>query len=122
MTDREAMQMSLEIIGTHHGSFKHETTTLREVMEMALEIIETHPVDYENQIIAIRAKLEQQTHTRFAATHQLNTQVKRQWSSLTDDEIKEIVGPWGEAQINGYTRKLFDKIDEALRRKNHDTN
>lgn len=42
------------------------------------------------------------------------------WVSLTDDEIKEIVGPWGEAQIHGYTRWLFDKIDEALRKKNHD--
>ena len=41
------------------------------------------------------------------------------WVSLTDDEIKEIVGPWGEAQIHGYTRWLFDKIDEALRKKNH---
>lgn len=120
MTDREAMQMALEIIGTHHGSFKHEITTLREVMEMALEIIETHPGDYENQIIAIRAKLEQQIHTSPADTHQLNTPAQRQWSSLTDDEIKEVIGPWGEAQINGYTRKLFDKIDEALRKKNHD--
>ena len=42
------------------------------------------------------------------------------WVSLTDDEIKEIIGPWGEAQIHGYTRWLFDKIDEALRKKNHD--
>ena len=112
MTDREAMQMSLEIIGTHHGSFKHETTTLREVMEMALEIIETHhgEFDYAKDIAAIRAKLEEQ----------LNTPAQRQWFSLTDDEIKEIIGPWGEAQIHGYTRWLFDRIDEALRRKNHD--
>ena len=120
MTDREAMQMALEIIGTHHGLFKHETTTLREALEMALEIIENHPDDDENQIIAIREKIKQQMHTIPADTHQLNTQAQRQWSSLTDDEIKEIIGPWGEAQIHGYTRWLFDKIDEALRRKNHD--
>ena len=121
MTDREAMQMALEIIGTHHRSFKHETTA-REVMEMALEIMETHPehFDYENQIFAIRAKIEEQIQISPADTHQLNTQAQRQWSSLTDDEIKEIIGPWGEAQIHGYTRWLFDKIDEALRRKNHD--
>ena len=41
------------------------------------------------------------------------------WVSLTDDEIKEIIGPWGEAQIHGYTRKLIDKIDAKLKEKNH---
>ena len=41
------------------------------------------------------------------------------WVSLTDDEIKEIIGPWsGERRVTGYTRWLFDKIDEALRKKN----
>jgi hypothetical protein len=43
---------------------------------------------------------------------------QRQWSSLTDDEIKEIIGPWGDTPIKGYTRELIDKIDEALRSKN----
>ena len=42
----------------------------------------------------------------------------RQWRSLTDDEIKEIVGPWGDTPIKGYTRKLFDQIDAKLREKN----
>ena len=41
-----------------------------------------------------------------------------QWHSLTDDEIKEIVGPWGDTPIKGYTRKLFDQIDAKLREKN----
>jgi len=43
---------------------------------------------------------------------------KHNWVSLTDDEIKEIIGPWGDTPIKGYTREMFDKIDEALRRKN----
>ena len=42
----------------------------------------------------------------------------RQWCSLTDDEIKEIVGPWGDTPIKGYTRKLFDQIEAKLREKN----
>ena len=42
----------------------------------------------------------------------------RQWRSLTDDEIKEIVGPWGDTPIKGYTRKLFDQIDAKLKEKN----
>jgi hypothetical protein len=42
----------------------------------------------------------------------------RGWVSLTDEEIKEIVGPWGETPIKGYTRKLFDAIEAKLREKN----
>ena len=43
---------------------------------------------------------------------------KREWVGLTDDEIKEIVGPWGDTPIKGYTRKLFDQIEAKLREKN----
>ena len=37
------------------------------------------------------------------------------WQGLTDDEIKEIVGFWGDTPIKGYTRKLFDQIDAKHR-------
>jgi len=43
---------------------------------------------------------------------------KRAWVSLTDEEIKEIVGPWGDTPIKGYTRKLFDQIEAKLKEKN----
>jgi len=43
---------------------------------------------------------------------------KREWVSLTDEEIKEIIGPWGETPIKGYTRKLFDQIEAKLKEKN----
>jgi len=43
---------------------------------------------------------------------------KRPWVSLTDDQIKEIVGPWGDTPIKGYTRKLFDQIEAKLRENN----
>ena len=46
------------------------------------------------------------------------TQPQRTWVGLTNDEIKEIVGPYGDAPIKGYTRKLFDQIEAALRSKN----
>jgi hypothetical protein len=42
---------------------------------------------------------------------------QREWVSLTDDQIKEIVGPHG-GPIKGYTRALFDKIDAKLRENN----
>ena len=43
---------------------------------------------------------------------------KRPWVSLTDDQIKEIVGPWGDTPIKGYTRKLIDQIDAKLKEMN----
>lgn len=43
---------------------------------------------------------------------------QRTWVGLTDEEIKEIVGPWGDTPIKGYTRKMFDKIEAKLREKN----
>jgi hypothetical protein len=43
---------------------------------------------------------------------------QRTWVGLTDEEIKEIVGPWGDTPIKGYTRQLFDQIEAKLREKN----
>jgi len=43
---------------------------------------------------------------------------KRKWVDLTDEEIKEIIGPWGETPVKGYTRKLFDQIEAKLKEKN----
>jgi hypothetical protein len=42
---------------------------------------------------------------------------KRKWQYLTDDDIKEIVGSYGDG-IGGYTRELFDKIEAKIRSKN----
>jgi hypothetical protein len=42
----------------------------------------------------------------------------QRWVGLTDEEIKEIIGPWGDTPIKGYTRKLFDQIESKLRDKN----
>lgn len=44
---------------------------------------------------------------------------QRTWVSLTDDQIKEIVGPWGDTPIKGYTRKLIDQIEAKLRENNN---
>ena len=40
------------------------------------------------------------------------------WVSLTDDEIRKVVGPWGDMPIKGYTRQLVDKFEAALKEKN----
>ena len=43
---------------------------------------------------------------------------KKPWVSLTEEEIKEIVGPYGDMPVKGYTRKLFDQIEAKLKEKN----
>jgi hypothetical protein len=44
---------------------------------------------------------------------------EQEWQYLTDDEIKEIVGGYGnEGGIGGYTRELFNKIEAKIREKN----
>jgi hypothetical protein len=45
--------------------------------------------------------------------------MKEEWQYLTDDEIKEIVGGYGnEGGIGAYTRELFDKIEAKIKEKN----
>jgi len=47
---------------------------------------------------------------------------RRVWQYLTDDEIKEIIGGYGnEGGIGGYTRELFNKIEAKIREKNERT-
>ena len=40
-----------------------------------------------------------------------STPPQRTWVYLTDEHIKEIVGPYGDTPIKGYTRKLVDQIE-----------
>lgn len=41
-----------------------------------------------------------------------------EWVYLTDEHIKEIVGPYGDMPIKGYTRKLVDQIEAKSRELN----
>ena len=45
--------------------------------------------------------------------------VKLKWVYLTDDHIKEIVGPYGDTPIKGYTRKLVDQIEAKSKELNN---
>jgi hypothetical protein len=48
----------------------------------------------------------------------VNAMTQRSWVDLTDNQIKEIVGPWGDTPIKGYTRELIDKINAKLKENN----
>jgi len=79
----------------------------------------------EKLIAAIQSEHKCQTCEALARTvmmdqtaHDTQTAAHRQWVGLTDEEIKEIIGPWGDTPIKGYTRKLFDQIEAKLKEKN----
>ena len=121
--------------------------TDRELMQMALDALEKISMGgdprWANDVTpALRARLAQPeplpAKSKGALSHEENKQhnkkildkfyeenahlytapPQREWQGLTDEEIKEIVGPWGSLPISGYTRKLFDQIEAKLKEKN----
>ena len=106
MTDRELMQQALDALIDaadsqnwemqqnidQHGEWYRRSVYLKQATAKSQETIE-----------ALRARL---------------AQPEREWQGLTDEEIKEIVGPWGDQPVKGYTRKLFDQIEAKLKEKN----
>jgi hypothetical protein len=80
----------------------------RELMQMALDALDTLVPQRGGDIYSRAA---QALRDRLA-------QPEREWVGLNDDEIKEIIGPWGPTPIKGYTRKLFDAIETKLKEKN----
>jgi hypothetical protein len=94
--------------------------TDRELMQQALAYIQEvdyGPYDNLSLITALRERLAQPEDWQYV--QKLNAfSYPRPWVGLTDEEIKEIIGPWGDTPIKGYTRKLFDQIEAKLKEKN----
>jgi hypothetical protein len=109
-------------------------TLTREEAEKMLHYMDdggTYTDDYGKLIETLRARLSAPEPTlvlwnvksnRLASPSDDRAQVfairKLEWQSLTDEEIKQIVGGWGSLPIDGYTRKLFDQIETKLKEKN----
>jgi len=72
----------------------------------------------ETQVQDLMRSFEQSVTDPENQPSQYGTILQREWRGLTDEEIKEIVGPWGDQPIKGYTRKLFDQIEAKLKEKN----
>ena len=72
----------------------------------------------ETQVQELKRSFEQSVTDPENQPSQYGTVPMKEWVGLTDDEIKEIVGPWGPTPIKGYTRKLFDDIEAKLKEKN----
>jgi hypothetical protein len=71
------------------------------------------PVDIETT-----AALVAEIHRLIGVVGGMALAQQRTWVGLTDEEIKEIVGPYGDMPVKGYTRWLFDKIEAKLKDKN----
>ncbi len=52
------------------------------------------------------------------ATAQELAKEPKELVGLTDEEIKEIIGPWGDTPIKWRKRELFDQIEAKLKEKN----
>ena len=74
---------------------------LRQALEFLEQLGENHWGNRPDVITTIKEALAQRT-----------------WINLTDDEIKEIIGSWGDTPIKGYTRQLMDQIQNKLKEKN----
>ena len=107
MTDRELMQQALDAL-----QYASEETKPENLYGCDCLICKT--------INALRDRLAQpEKKEEWQYVQQLNAfSYPRPWVGLTDDEIKGIIGPWGNTPIKGYTRKLFDQIEAKLRDKN----
>ena len=86
-------------------------------MKQALEALEeVNKLSIGENAICLPAEIDGAMDALRAAIEQ----AEKPWQGLTDDEIKEIIGPWGETPIKGYTRKLFDQIEAKLKEKNNE--
>ena len=81
----------------------------RLLLERAFDALENRPFLTENE-----RNLEKEISYYLLST---NESTPLPFIRLTDEEILEIVGPYSDA-VGGYTRKLFDTIQDKLEEKN----
>ena len=134
MTDRELMQQALETleeinklsVGENAICLPAEIDTAMDALRDRLAQPEQEPVawgvfDGPNLHDMFFSEEEAQDLARLKGDGSVVKPLyaaPRPWVGLTDEEIKEIIGPWGDTPIKGYTRKLFDQIEAKLKEKN----
>lgn len=103
---------------------EHITADDREILDMLHDVVykaTNKEGDYDEWLLNKRKTMKALTDILVGLivnTPSYTAPPKRELVGLTDDEIKEIIGPWGETPIKGYTRKLFDQIEAKLKEKN----
>ncbi len=126
MTDRELMQQALEALNRSDYLGWQFNIPIIKALRERLAQTEQEPVAWgvfeSNLHDMFFTEAEAVEMAQLKGTHAevkpLYTAPQRPWSGLTDEEIKEIFGPWGDTPVKGYTRKLIDKIEAKLKEKN----
>jgi len=117
---RQAAEMALQYFEDAHG-LEDTEVAIKEALRQALAQPEQEPVAWAhiegNEIIEFETDKEECEACKYCVPL-YTAPPKKQWVGLTDEEIKEIIGPWGDTPVKGYTRKLFDQIEAKLREKN----
>ena len=111
---RQAAKMALQYFDDAHG-LEDTEVAIKEALREALAQPEQEPVawhepgSFGNVTTHKKWALENGWEPLYTAPP------KKEWFGLTDEEIKEIVGFWGDTPVRGYTRKLFDQIEAKLK-------
>lgn len=116
----EAMKQALEALEYeasrgNDDAYRIERKALRTAIA---EAEKQEPFGYFQYSMHMDAWVQNRDSNKGVAFYTNPPAAQRQWVGLTDDEIKEIIGPWGDTPIRGYTRKLFDQIEAKLKEKN----
>jgi hypothetical protein len=116
MTKDEALQLALKAMEVEQTVYLRTKLPVPEYLIKAIAAIK--------EALEIKDEYEQgfidgmQKQMQSSVDKAVNAIGKREWVGLTDEEIKDIIGPWGDTPIKGYTRQLFDKIEAKLKEKN----
>jgi hypothetical protein len=101
--------------------------TMQWIPEEEVEVTGKIPPDWTQQLIVTPTHIKSRIFAGerrecVSSIHktldEVNLQRKREWVGLTDEDIKEIIGYYGDLNVNGYARQLFAKIEAKLREKN----
>jgi len=117
----EAMRQALEAL-EHEAKMGGDNAYQRERDALRIAIAEAEkqePFGYFQYALHFDAWVQNRDSNKGVAFYTTPPAAQRQWVGLTNDEIKEIIGPWGDTPIRGYTRKLFDQIEAKLKEKNN---
>ena len=111
----EAMKQALEALRNAEVVYMEQLNAMY-ALQQAIEQAEDEPRHISYACPNCHWSLDKQVRIH---TPEDIKKIENKWVGLSDEEIKEIVGPWGDTSIKGYTRKLFDAIEAKLKEKNY---
>jgi len=123
--ERELLARAGLVIAQYRWSNPAKYTALHKLSQTINEYLEENPQDepvaywdtQEGTLIPAVPLSSERTCFKVPLVPLYLHPTPRPFIRLTDEEILEIVGPYSDA-VGGYTRKLFDEIQDKLEEKN----